>query len=1437
MSELIAAREVNNYFNELKEKVNERFSIAKKAREKGLDVDREVESIPVSDLAERTEEIIGPKGVAKRFRELHKEEKGDREKVIFRLFKEIIEQKWCSIPNQSERIEQAIKTCLVIETEGVVVAPIDGVPKIIISKNPDGSRYVDVYFAGPIRAAGGSATVLPLILGDYARKLLDIDRYKPTDEEVERYVEEIMIYQTEIISRQYMVSEEEIRTIVRGCPVCVNGVPTEEREVSVHRDLERIPSNRIRGGMGLVISEGVALKAMKIMEWAKELNLDWNWLEKIVKVKKTGEAKNELKPIDKYLDRIAAGRPLLAYPMKYGGFRIRYGRSRNTGIMGKGINPATMIVLDEFIAVGTHIRIERPGKAAQLFPCDSIDGPIILLEDGEVIKLNSIEEAEKVKRRIKKILFLGDILITVGDFRKTAHPLVPSPYVEEWYKLELEKALEKGKKLNEKKREELLEKINSMDQFEAVELSLQLKVPLHPKYLHFYTALKEKELIELMKEARKAEKVFEKEKIVGVKFEDKEKVKELLERIGLPHKLEKGRIIVGEEFAYSFLKTIGTLSTKEVPKEINGNILDVLSEFSGMKIKDKAGTFIGARMGRPEQAKPREMKGNPHILFPIGLSGGNTRSINKAIESSSSERKPIKTEIGLYKCLKCNKKSFLPVCTECGEKTIKVNKCINCGRLTEKEKCEKCNGDTKGFEEQEIDLEKLSQKALKKLKVKMPEIVKGVKGLINESKEAEPLEKGILRAKHNVHIFRDATSRFELLNAPITHFKPKEIGMSVKKARELGYRKDAKGKELVKEEQVVELFPQDIIVNEGAGEWLVNVSKFIDELLERFYGMKAFYNAKIKEDLIGELVISLAPHTSAGIVGRVIGYTKSRVGWGHPYFIMCKRRNCLTGNTQVLLNSEQGLHLAEIGSLDKGGTCEEIPLEDTHTYAINKKGELKRERVTALLKQKAPKELYEIKTKYGRKITATKDHQMLIHEKNKVGKNKVGNLKVGDKLLSLLEFKPEKETKKIDVLEFYLKKPEEIKQKLRIHNAKKEVKEWVKKNGGCWKVAEKLDYRDYLKDPYKQGKAIHTAIDFDSIPLDLFEKIINKMGKNAFDFKNLLIGYNKQKSTIPTTIELNKEVGEIIGHYLAEGYCRTTDNQKRKKFVYQVNMVSAEKEITNRIKENIKRVFCREATIKKDGDLEYLTLSGRVYYDFFKEMLSAGTNAKNKQVPSQVLSSNKKCVEGALGLYITGDGSVDYNCVKTSSVNEGLTNGIGLLCNRLGIFPHFFEEKEREISSGYVKKFYEKKGIKKKIKSCGIRIYSTDLNRIRNGLIGNRKRKLIKLLKDDSKDNILIQSYWTASLISYVRCFSAGKRLGLSEDIFKNTKLEDDPLGCHHYFKNLRDKHIAHSVNPFEQIVVDLQLSNPKSKKREVLGVSILSQKLICTTVEGAETF
>jgi DNA polymerase II large subunit len=430
-----ADENVQEYYRKLAEKTMRQFEIASRAKQRGFDVSMSVETVPVADLADRTETIIGPPGIAKRFREAIRETNGERMGAIFLIFREIIEQKWCRIEDQSKRVEQAIKTALVLHTEGVVVAPLDGVPQVLISKNPDGSSYVDIYYAGPIRAAGGTSAVLPLILGDYARQLLGLDRYKPTEDEVERYVEECQIYE-EIVSRQYKLSEEEVKKIVRGCPVCINGEPTEEREVAVHRNLKRIPSNRVRGGMCLVISEGIALKAPKIMRFSKMLGLDWSWLEDVIKIKKTDSGAVEIKANWKYLEGAAAGRPVFSYPQRAGGFRLRYGRARNMGIMGKGMHPATMHLLNGFVATGTQIKVERPGKAAGVCPVDGIEGPIVRLLNGNVVKVNSLAEAMEVKRKVEKILFLGDLLVSFGDFKYSAHHLVPPGYCPEWWKLE-----------------------------------------------------------------------------------------------------------------------------------------------------------------------------------------------------------------------------------------------------------------------------------------------------------------------------------------------------------------------------------------------------------------------------------------------------------------------------------------------------------------------------------------------------------------------------------------------------------------------------------------------------------------------------------------------------------------------------------------------------------------------------------------------------------------------------------------------------------------------------------------------------------------------------------------------------------------------------------------------------------------------------------------
>lgn len=928
------------YFDVLLERINQQFELAKAARATGFDIHPEVECIPVTDLADRTEKLAGPPGVAARFRIVLDENKNDRMKALFQLFREIVMQEgeWYANSDMEKRVEQGIKTCLVIMTEGVVVAPLDGLPYVKLADNSDGTKYVDIYFAGPIRAAGASAAVLPLILGDYAQKLLNLGRYHPTHDEIERYAEEVDIYQTDVVSRQIKMTLDELRVIAAGCPVCVNGIPTEDLEITAWRNLPRIPTNRVRGGMALVITEGLGLKALKVMSWAKQLGLDWTFLEKIIKVEKKADQVVELKPNWKYLEGVAAGRPLIAYPSEWGGFRLRYGRSRNTGCAGKGVNPAFMYLMDEFIAVGTHVRIERPGKAAQLFPVDTIEGPTVLLKDGSVKQINTIDDAQAVRPFIEKILFVGDMLVTVGDYRKAAHPLTPSPFVPEWWVQLVQKSMDEGNTTPLDAPTIIQHPFQRVSFADALKLSEDLKVPLHPSHTWFYKGWSVSETKKVIDAIRAANDDALGLGLLRVPRADPT-LKKLFEKAGIPHRADEQYILPDEETSEA-LRLFTRHPVEPIQEE--DTTLSLLSRAAGISIMDRAGTFSGGRMGRPEAAVPRTMKGNPHVLFPIALAGGSTRSINRAAGLVTVKGKPfsektgkVSVEIGLFECPQCRTLGARRFCIPCQVKTRPAYVCTNkeCLTLGPQPKCPQCGSPAKQGGEREINLRSEIEWAAKNMAERIPEPVKGVKGLISDEKKAEPMEKGILRAKYDLHVFRDGTSRFELLNAPLTHFYPRELGMSVEKARALGYVHDAQGNPLERDDQLVEMFIQDIVVNEGCADWLLRATQFADDLLVKFYKLKPYYNCKNKDDVIGQLVIGLAPHTSAGIVGRVIGYSKTRLGWGHPYFVMCKRRNIDGDQDSIMLLMDALLNFSHSYLSHSRGGRMDAPL--VFTMALN----------------------------------------------------------------------------------------------------------------------------------------------------------------------------------------------------------------------------------------------------------------------------------------------------------------------------------------------------------------------------------------------------------------------------------------------------------------------------------------------------------------------
>ena len=851
------SKDMKRYFENLENKADEIYRIAREARGMGFDPEVDVEIPRAKDLALRVEELTGVNGVAEEIRNLSSET-DDRGSIAILMAKKIARK----YKNKNEALEKAIRVGLAILTEGILVAPLEGIADVKIKKNKDGEGYVSVYYAGPIRGAGGTAQALSVLIADAVRRELGIGRYQPTEEEVERYKEEIQLYdRTKHL--QYRPTDEEIEIVVRNTPVCIDGEGTEDVEVSGFRNLERIETNRVRGGMCLVIAEGVIQKAKKIKGYVEKLNIEgWDWISKLIPEEKE---ESEEEKLEKYMEDIVAGRPIFAYPSRAGGFRLRYGRCRAGGLATISVNPATMHILGRFIAIGTQLKTEKPGKAGGMSSCDSVEGPIILLKNGDLVQINTLKDAMKVYDpqngidEVEKIVDVGEILIPFGEFNENNYPLLPASYTVEWWVQEAEKAGFKGE---------------VKDAFEAFEVSEKYGIPLHPSFNLFWHDLTAEEIVKLSGYIEN--KSFYKN---GKLYVEKDgKIKEILIKLGALHREREHYEF--DRYAYPLLRCLGLdLKGDKIFRreklEVMENPVDLVSHLSGVKIMPRAPTRIGARMGRPEKAAERRMdKKVINVLFPVGEKVGNRRFLTDGRKMGK-----IPVEIGERKCSRCGTTTYTPYCPKCGARTEFTGKIVTV----------------------QMNVDELFSKAERNLGMKIDWQVKGVKKMMSKEHLPEAVEKGILRAKHKLPVFKDGTIRYDMTDMAITHFRPREIGLTIEKAKELGYKKDYLGNELISEDQILELRVQDVIIPEKAGDYLVRVANYVDELLEKFYKMRRFYNIRRREDLIGHLVIGLAPHTSAGVLGRIIGFTKASVGLAHPFFHAAKRRNCDGDEDSIML--------------------------------------------------------------------------------------------------------------------------------------------------------------------------------------------------------------------------------------------------------------------------------------------------------------------------------------------------------------------------------------------------------------------------------------------------------------------------------------------------------------------------------------------------------
>jgi len=1323
-------REDERYFEEIETELDGAFAVAEAAKERGDDPEPEVE-IPVAvDMADRVENILGIDGVAERVREL--EDEMSREEAALELVSDFVEGTVGDYDTRAGKIEGAVRTAVALLTEGVVAAPIEGIDRVEILENDDGTEFVNVYYAGPIRSAGGTAQALSVLVADYARALLDIEAYSPRTDEIERYAEEVSLYDAET-GLQYSPKNPETKFIAEHMPIMLDGEATGDEEVTGFRDLERVGTNNARGGMCLVLAEGIALKAPKIQRYTRQLEeVSWPWLQDLIDgtyyddheqeaadedaAEEGDDAEDDADadpdgpprpdPSGKFLRDLIAGRPVFGHPSEDGGFRLRYGRARNHGFATAGVHPATMHLVDDFLATGTQIKTERPGKAAGVVPVDSIEGPTVKLANGDVRRIDDPEEALEIRNGVVDILDLGEYLVNYGEFVENNHPLAPASYVVEWWIEDMEHAGADVQALRDSPYTDL----EDPDASEAIEWALDGDAPLHPKYTYCWhdisvesfralaDAVDDGSTVAASTDGAGAQAV---ERSAGgesvLVLDDDPTVCAALESLLVSH--SQGDDAVRVEDWLPLVRSLGF--TEDLEREWTAlsddatawpNAMKAANEVAPFELRERAPTRIGARMGRPEKSESRDLSPAVHTLFPIGEAGGSQRDVTAAsnhAEGMSDTPGELTVQLGERACPDCGTHTFRPTCPDCDASTDAFYECRDCGvecvpDESGRVECPNCERVVDNLRPHTIDLKSEYRDALASVgeRASAFEILKGVKGLTSSEKVPEPMEKGVLRAKHGVSTFKDGTVRYDMTDLPVTAVRPAELDVDPERLRELGYEEDVRGDPLEHEDQLVHLKVQDVVLSDGAAEHMLKTADFVDDLLESYYGLDSFYDCEERDDLVGELVFGMAPHTSAAVVGRVVGFTSAAVGYAHPYFHAAKRRNCFPPDTKLWYRDEFGAwHHERIESFveerldpetadeDDFGTLVEELDGDVMAPSITEDGEEVLKPVEAVSKHRSPEHMVRIETRSGREITVTPDHEVHVFESGEITPKQAKEVDENDHLVTpdgLDTVEPSEETRTFDLLAEFARCDAVDNDRLAVKEIEKEelydlftealAEHW---DGPFYPLKSTAEYLGLSK------KALSNYVYRGSVPLSLLKRVFGTIDAVVECVPDdVSLGMKRDTAEIDRYAELNERVATLLGYYAAEGFAREQETEKGT--IHQTTVCGVEDEAREFFVETFREEFGTDPYRENHAKV---TVSGQLPRAFFDTILDAKSHADEKRVPQCVFDAPDRIVEAYLSGYFSGDGTVSTNSLSVSAttVSRELKEDLFALLTRLGI--------------------------------------------------------------------------------------------------------------------------------------------------------------------------
>ena len=312
----------------------------------------------------------------------------------------------------------------------------------------------------------------------------------------------------------------------------------------------------------------------------------------------------------------------------------------------------------------------------------------------------------------------------------------------------------------------------------------------------------------------------------------------------------------------------------------------------------------------------------------------------------------------------------------------------------------------------------------------------------------------------------------------------------------------------------------------------------------------------------------------------------------------------------------------------------------------DEKGVVSWGRLTAVTRHDPTDVMYDIETCSGRRVTVADSESLLIWDGSAYIKKHSNMVKVGDCVPIVTHIpEPPQEVSHVDMKE-YLPKTQYV-YGSDFHKCVQLMREaqgdamhiprgWYERNNG-----------NTFTLPYSSKARVQRATVRSNIDL--------KSG--------CVYPYHASRmhSHFPEKFELNYENGVFIGLYLADGCAHdasgTVSITKQDSGVQQfVEKWFDSYSITHRV----------DVSENSHGRSESVIGSSTLLVRFLNAFV--GTKASGKHVPSVAHAAPLSFVKGILNGYISGDGCIEDGGVVTSSASKALTEGISLLCARIGVF-------------------------------------------------------------------------------------------------------------------------------------------------------------------------